>query len=89
MKTKNTSTKAGLAKGKQALRPSAKKLSAHELETVTTALELAEDHWSKATKKWPEGSAVRNLIEANAGSARRLLDLIQDGQFSFDFEGAQ
>lgn len=95
MKKKTKTTKAGLAMVKKvtpAKRASGAKapktLTAFELETITVSLELAEDHFEKAAAKWPEGNSLRNMHEAFAASCKKLLDLIQDGQFSLDLEGA-
>lgn len=95
MKTTKQKAKAGSPVNKKvpaAQRPigakAPKKLSAFELETITVSLELAEEHFAKAAAKWPEGNQLRQLHEAFGISAKKLLDLIRDGQFSLDLEGA-
>lgn len=94
MKTKTKTTKAGLPKGasrKKAVRASHKSLTAFELETITVSLELAEAHFAKSAKS--PMTAVRDMHLAFGTCAKQLLDLIRDGQFSFDFaatmEGAK
>lgn len=91
MKTKTKSkTKAGLPTKRSAVRPAAQTapLTEFEIETITVSLELATEHFGKAAGKWPQGNKLRDLHEAFASSAKRILDLIRDGQFSLDLGGA-